>query len=688
MDSSRRESTNQEDINNSLVFGDEANGTSDRRDINPKDESLKLTPGDMDASPFAIPNRYAKNDTQIDIDDTRVIEEIEGQIVIGTQRLMDDTQMIIGDTQGISSDTQKIINDTQKINYHQIPNSDDINNFDTQVIHDMNSEGFVNSSIKGSSPDVPMDFDINETIVNDPVQIPGTVEKDKLKDSETQVMNTQEAQMPAKLVLDECVISDDDSELYYDDTLMTHRRSFSGKLQDSTSTDKNKDFNNWGGLTKTRRKRRISDSSTETSIKHQSTLEILRSEQGKVIDTSMVVSSKSVWASHQFKMYTGKVQAVYKHTLKVLFEEGVSEIDNSNLYPLDIRIGDLVKVKTSTTMYKVVGLSYQDTQHDIVCIRGYNVVHLKRLAKTKKVKYQDEITVSLQELIMELPEWYQHQQEFKVDFSADNSLSNIINNNMKTPTRTRQTQELANPSKNDLKQLQIFRDCLFCISGIDDTSKTNLVELIYQNGGDVLSNGFINLFVYQQAKLKLADEKFTRYKFVALISNGYYRSSKYLQTVALGWPILSERFIYDFSRDSRRITHDNWVPYLLSAGYSSILGTEKSLNVFSFKQGYDNNWNLSQQLNLHGHLLKDFTILAIDNGDNREELNTCEFIFHAFGVDQFVIVDDIEKYIKEKNSPNVLVYTNKGHSHLELNVVDWEWVVQCCISSYIWPFVK
>ncbi|CAH6719780.1 hypothetical protein CLIB1444_02S16336 [[Candida] jaroonii] len=686
------------------------------------DKGEKIEFADFDTQPLKDgPGFKDDSDTTGDTRDLNLVEE--------TQRItLDESSMI---------ETQPVVRGVGQILQSSSPKPmPDITTDPLQI--DTDPEG-------KSEPDRLGSDRLEPRSESNDIQIPGTVDRDRIRDySRMQVINTQESMINENGEEEE-VDTEDETTLPIDDSLLTHKlkrerdegveSSPMDKLVGSGMNDESVDVGDdpmdpvddpvddlmddpvdnpvdeesvqRDSPRVKRRKPNIIESSPDlstdlsvstpanpstnltaslTNAPH-STVEILRYEENLAITSSQVTCKHSVWAEHNFKMHTGQVQTTGKTTSVVMFIDGPLKVPNADLSPLDIRIGDKVTLKEDRIKYIVSGLSSSstdDSKDEFKCIRGFNQVYLKRAGRRK---YEEKV-VSLAEVRMDLDDWFTHQQKYSVDLSTDDSLTSIIKTNMRTPTRTRQTQETKSPVK---KTGGILEDCIFCITAIKDKEK--LSKLIILNGGEVLDDGFMHLFEYQQTprfELVANYEGLKTSKFAALISNHYSRSSKYLQTVALGWPIVSQRFIMDLIEE--KCDFEAWPSYLLAAGLSSILKTTKSLEIFKFRNRYNSNYSLDKQIGLNNGLLKDRVILSLDKGDKQEMLETSEFIFYAFGVkhfSHFSNVSDVKKFIKNRKFgvEETLIYCNDKTMRDGMKgfkVVDWEWVVQCCISSYIW----
>ena len=490
---------------------------------------------------------------------------------------------------------------------------------------------------------------------------------------------------------------------------------------------------------------------------------VLFEEVLNVLTQNDIRSMQSVWVSFKFNMYTGKTTKVGHDNLIVEFEEGSYSIKNSDLYLLDIRIGDKLRIRSSKYKFVVIGLTYNKNGDDIKCIRGYNIVCLRRISKVKRKEFE-ELEANLSECYMELSDWIQHQQTFQFLFDGQDLLKhdggNIFLNNLsfdihRTPSRnTRYSNTpdvieydlkyrsgpLSSPSKKNESRIVnggtltklgaggIFSGMLFCLTfgkSVDEDKKEKIKDAIENNGGSLLEGGLHDILKYsssQNRSLELKSPVLSAFSFGAVISNNFCRSAKYLQALALGWPILSDYYIFDCLKDNKKL--NNWPVYLLPAGQSQYLGTIKSLEIFKFRQNYESKKDLSYQLNNNNHLLQDAFIIIINNKANLKTLQTCEFIFHAFGAKYLKYcssTNEIANITKQCKDDLILVYDNnetikqdmkalkventggtrtrsqsrastKQNSDIKNSIpkkenigfINWEWVVQCVISGHIW----
>ncbi|KAI5956255.1 RAD9 [Candida jiufengensis] len=482
---------------------------------------------------------------------------------------------------------------------------------------------------------------------------------------------------------------------------------------------------------------------------------ILREEKSDVILTTDIINQESVWVNYNLKMYTGYIITKYSDNSIINFYEESSTIKNEDLNYLDIRIGDTLNIKTKKFKCIVVGLSKEITtnniDNDIKCIRGYNMVHLKRKLKGKSKKIEDkEFVIPLSQCWMELEDWMIHQQKFQIIENSKNSSQTVqastqtSNNPTKsiflpsTPKKISRHSSNPNdffpksltPSPKKSKKIvsSIFAGFLFCITNINDQRKEELRIKIESNGGTYLDCDLFEIFQYcnhQNNGLFLKPLNFITndLKFGCLLSSNYCRSSKYLQTLSLNWPILSDKYIDDVLVNNKLL--NNWKIYVLPSGFSKHLNCITSMNLYKFYENFMKGYGLIDQLKLNSNLLKDYNILNLNISTTyktNSKFETCKFIFHAFGVNSLtnLLVNENHLELKSKiqeinhNNKKILVYDSgnlkfnlvdylieifNDESHrktrkskrstskdlkIDIYIIDWEWVVQCVISGFIW----
>ncbi|TRX95470.1 hypothetical protein FHL15_003801 [Xylaria flabelliformis] len=156
-------------------------------------------------------------------------------------------------------------------------------------------------------------------------------------------------------------------------------------------------------------------------------------------------------------------------------------------------------------------------------------------------------------------------------------------------------------------------------------SKGSLEEMIRQEGGTVLDDGFSALFEFDtlpsstkasstpvlSSSLNLLD---SGTGFAALIADGHSRKVKYMQALALGIPCLAPKWVTTCI--SKKETVD-WSSYLLCAGSSKLLGDAiRSRNL----QPYDaSTARLAQVISQRPKLLNESKILLMMKKTKNEE---------------------------------------------------------------------
>lgn len=478
---------------------------------------------------------------------------------------------------------------------------------------------------------------------------------------------------------------------------------------------------------------------------NKSPMDILRKETLNSISESLIKHISSTFAMYKFKIYPGIItDSVDPNFLTVAFNEGEFDIKNTDLFLLDIRVGDKVELRGKKVKYIVTGLGFNDKADDIKCMRGFNLVYLIKFSKSK-LKTNPEVSIPLSEIIMEFSDFIRHQQFNQViidgkDRLKDNYLilSNILGKLQtihdgpdmlpiqvngksdditrkltKSPIKlSRSTSYRASPRKKNTiidKVSNLFSGCLFLLTSVEEEEKDEIQSLITKHDGVIVEeslNEILQYFKTNSGSVVIRLDFLKKFKFGAIIASNHCRSAKYLQGLAIGWPILSRLFIYDCVKDHLKFSH--WPIYLLPAGQSTYLNSIKSLDVYKFRYNYEVKKNfLIDQLQNNVHLLQGYSIIILKQSTNSATLEMCEFIFYCFGVGNLTWYNNYEamkkNFAKDSNYDNVLAYINddfegetEGNEENEVNfklnnpdmmrigIIDWEWVVQCVISQYIW----
>ncbi|RLV91720.1 DNA repair protein RAD9 [Spathaspora sp. JA1] len=444
----------------------------------------------------------------------------------------------------------------------------------------------------------------------------------------------------------------------------------------------------------------------ETTIEENGDAKILRTEISNILTQDDIINHNSVWATYNnLKIYSGMVITKDVEYSNVDFLDGIYRIKNTDLKLLDIRIGDTLNVRNSPHKYVVTGLGSGESVSFIQCIRGYNIVYLCRYPSRSKYR---ELKVSLADCFMEVDDWAVHESNFRLIIESHDLLSDTA---PLTPTKANKftpfISEVSNkisPLKHSMRELtSLFSGWLFCITGIVGERKEEIKQMIESNGGILLDRELNEIFEYNSVdnSLVLKSNYLAGLSFGALISNTYCRSAKYLQSLALGWPILSDVYIDDCIRD--KSMREAWSGYLLPSGQSKRLSVVKSQDVYKFRKNYEAGVLLSGQLSLNSELLHNMDIIVLTDNVNANSLETSKLIFYSFGAKSLQYCSksgQVTKIIKSLGS-DVLVYddgdiidkllsamasrsTRKRKESKKVRVVDWEWLVQCVIGGIIW----
>lgn len=445
------------------------------------------------------------------------------------------------------------------------------------------------------------------------------------------------------------------------------------------------------------------------------------------LDVRSMKRLDAVWAFTQFKYFPGRiVNHVSDVSSLVEFTDGIQmEIKHADMFLLDIRVGDILDTLLKKGTYVVTGLgsSYPDSL--FISSRGYDTVYLSKKGK-HNVPFGPSFPVSLASVYMELAHWVLHQTKFHlvcgdVDLTQQNyiAIKKVCEENVQSPSPVPKTEpESTRVSPRKLKTEKpngIFSGMVFFVTSIEENRKNRLAKLINGNGGTLIDDEIRQYLTFDQdlkneGRLKLSLSHFHGFKFGALLSDGHSRSAKYLQALALGWPILADTFIDEALADPTMV--DQWFIFLLPAGQSYYTNSLRSHETFAFRLNWLHQKYLTEQLDINGHLLNNVEVLILEADQDKKVLEMCRFIFHAFGAKtlrSFESVEDAENFINARSiKRSYLIYDNEkefyeafnkaGKAKLkkdsifeeqtEVAIVDWEWVVQSVICNHIWPPVS
>lgn len=372
-----------------------------------------------------------------------------------------------------------------------------------------------------------------------------------------------------------------------------------------------------------------------------------------------VLFNNAVWYYfNDCNFYPGKIlseQRTKPGYCSVLFEKRQNDVRVEDIYYLDIRCGD--KVHWKMNEYQVVALDCQIPQKEDVirCIRGYDTVHLRKVLRNGRLSKND-IVDTIASIYVTTGEWIK-RTKIKLEDEDNDPLDEL-----RRSVRSRSVRDSISPMKKTAQDYnkstsEIFRDtfydttimsglegqggsvfekCIFVLSGLNDMDRKRLSYLIEIQGGYVSSVGFESLLRYEDRSREFSwnNPRFNSYRFGCLIAGNFSRSPKYLEALALGWPVLHWRFI-ESCINKGYISTQTILQNLLPSGESNRLmadfnlGIIKSSNVFSFLTNFNSSLTLDAQLNNARVVLEDYSILILGDSDMNFFV---DFIFQVFKV--------------------------------------------------------
>ncbi|KAI9839052.1 MAG: hypothetical protein M1837_002270 [Sclerophora amabilis] len=315
--------------------------------------------------------------------------------------------------------------------------------------------------------------------------------------------------------------------------------------------------------------------------------------------------------------------------LKVRFDDGTTDILESHLVrSLDLRLSDVVKVdlpKMRTKNFIVRGFRDRqggllqsgghytrqqggigDERYPKTDIRGFATVLLSAKRRDSLLadgSSEDQpVAVSLSNIYIVHSNWGRFRDRvYSSAVSLTRPTSKCLtpaeqSSKAVTPsTRTRFVDpQLLNSTGNSAslistlkRQPGFFTNMVFAVSYLDkEAEKQRVVNYILDNGGQIVAEGFEELFLTDglelsteariasrtchdgSTMLRLTPEA-EKLGFACLIADQHSRKAKFIQALALGLPCISGRWVQDCVSKGRVV---DWEPYLLPSGESVFLG--------------------------------------------------------------------------------------------------------------------
>ncbi|PSN75364.1 hypothetical protein BS50DRAFT_568040 [Corynespora cassiicola Philippines] len=365
--------------------------------------------------------------------------------------------------------------------------------------------------------------------------------------------------------------------------------------------------------------------------------------------------------------------------LRVRYDDGnIHPLDPTQVRAFDLQIGDQVKVDEKGMkkhIYVVVG--FRDKQEKLSLDefpttdrRGYATVVLEEkqrdsLPQAQLDKAKQAIAVPMGKIYLTNQLWLRYRNRAYTHTSV--SSPSAPGSEIETPkaehavTPATSRRGLAPPSflkstttragsvaSSVRSGAGIFSNMAFAVTltTSDDAGRQAYKKLIKSNGGQVLENGFHELFDYDSSvttsfrsssqvptdmdDLILKDE-FKDLGFVAVISDAHCRTGKFIQALALNIPCLHTRWIQDSLASSCALS---FAKYVLPAGLSTYLSPtgvlrSRILDVYD----PDEEVTFAQMIKGRELLLQDQAILMFKGKTKKEQADRhfWTFIAHALG---------------------------------------------------------
>ena len=329
------------------------------------------------------------------------------------------------------------------------------------------------------------------------------------------------------------------------------------------------------------------------------------------------------------------------------------EVDVFGVRSLDLRVGDQVKIDMKgfpKVSYVVRGftdkLDASDLENFVTDVRGYKTLEVapkqrKSLPADVSTETVSEIPISAIYLDSNMWNYMKDRNyEFKPPPAASISLSGYATpqegaSTPSTPSSRSRRQAAAQLAAEVIPSTGVFANMAFAISYEDESRKTELVNLIRENGGRLLRESFMELLENDVVVLK---SQLTNTGFTALIADKHSRKEKYMQALALGLPCLSGKWL-EACNDAGSLVE--WQPYLLAAGESEELeGATRSRVMERMDPAQV---KLSHILHARSTMLEGAKVVVVmGRGKSEVKRKPYLFLIQALGADSIEKVADIK----------------------------------------------
>ncbi|RAR03731.1 BRCT domain containing protein [Stemphylium lycopersici] len=359
--------------------------------------------------------------------------------------------------------------------------------------------------------------------------------------------------------------------------------------------------------------------------------------------------------------------------LQIRYDDGnTTFMDAAHVRSLDLCKGDHVKVDETGFKDRIDDLDGEE--FPTTDQRGHATVILEErpresLPRAKALQQAEHISVPMASIYLTASLWKRLRDRsftFSPIISPAKSTSRIgtpITDPLTTPSFTRRgtaapsllkdvTTRAASVASTARSSSGVFTNMAFVLTSTTaDVDKDAISRLIKSNGGQVLEQGFHELFDYESEEAPNSSQGRRRsasvfegssglvlknaYKdmgFVALISDAHSRSTKYIQALALNVPCLHLRWIHDSLNASRAAP---FTRYLLPAGVSKFLdpnGVVRSRTMTPYDPASDD-VSFAQIIQHRDLLFRDQNVLLV-TGKSKKEIEKRQpffFLSHALG---------------------------------------------------------
>ncbi|KGM91619.1 chromatin-binding protein RAD9 [Paracoccidioides brasiliensis Pb18] len=423
-------------------------------------------------------------------------------------------------------------------------------------------------------------------------------------------------------------------------------------------------------------------------------------------------------ANRVFAFFNGRPQAYFPATclgisnsvgpLRYLirFEDSTKpdEVNADAVKRLELRINDIVKVdlmRVPKIPHTVVGFRKPDETASILKmekgqvsskmtdIYGHSLVILRPRDSRNSSRRGSDITVPISSIYFDKVLWSRLENrefsysEFPLPISSTSTsgLQKLKDHHHSSALSASRT-PLHFPTVSGL-----FSGMAFAVSFKDrDERRIGIEQIITENGGRILKEGFTELFNQPLSNSSFAhDESISTIHitednnggllsllpraettgFVCLLTDEHSRRVKYMQALALNLPCLAGRWIHDCIAKGRIV---DWEPYLLPAGKSTFLNNVTRSRTLASNPAQTA--RLPETIASRPKLLAGQSVLLVmDRGKTAEQRKPYSFLTCALGPSRIARVHDINAAIKLLVSPERGTRSSSAESG-----TGWDWI--------------